>query len=328
MAADPSPACSTAPAMTSTSRRDAVSMSAPSSAATISPWFCISVIRGTGPPVRRTWAARASRMACASGRPGSVYGTHRTSSPNRRRAIASPSSLHVTALITIGWVCSTNRSGISAWNRSSTEGRRPPAGPSRACSAARITGSPPSPPDATGASSVASRLARSSGTRSAASSVASGTPLGLIHTTPSAFAEAFPPPPRENSGSSPNRWASAISSPMTGSSAAGGSIVALMRRPLRPRSPGHRAPRTSGCARRRRAKPGAGMPSASTNPPSPAWRRCWWAATTHAPSKNAARAAGDRGRPPLQAGANGIRSGVLCSVPAVTTIPAARKAAT
>ncbi len=230
------------------------------SAATMIPWFCMRVTAGAGRPVRATWARRASTIARASGRPGLVYGTQSASSPNRRAASAPPSRLHVTALISGGCVWRTNRSGRKAWKRSSTDGRRPPAGARRAARAAAMTGSSPtsgrpiasrgtarssptpSAPDAgsEAAASSACRSARSgamsSGTRSAAVNVARATPLGLMYRTPSDFAEALPPPPRENSGSRPKRCASSISCSST-AVGVGGSSRAPIRRSLTGRPP-------------------------------------------------------------------------------------------
>ena len=69
-------------------------------------------------------ASRRRAISRASGSPGSVYGIHRTWSPNRSRAIASPSRAQVRALTVVGWVWITNRRGMSAWNTHSTDGRR------------------------------------------------------------------------------------------------------------------------------------------------------------------------------------------------------------
>ncbi len=98
---------------------------------------------------------------------------------------ASPSWLQVTALGTIACVCSTNVSGSSEWNISSTEGRRPLASARRTLAAARITGSGAPAMRASSASAPplsnsSSRGAVASGTRSSASMAASETPLGLM----------------------------------------------------------------------------------------------------------------------------------------------------
>ena len=57
--------------------------------------------RAAASPAR---SPRRRAISRASGRPGSVYGTHSTSSPNSSRAIASPSRAQVRALTVVGWV--------------------------------------------------------------------------------------------------------------------------------------------------------------------------------------------------------------------------------
>ena len=235
------------------------SISAPVSPATMIPWFCISVTWGAGAPVRASNAARAPAIARARGRPGFVYGIQSARSPKSRAASAPPSRLQVRALRTTGCVCRTIRSGMSAWNNSSTDGRRPPASARRALRAARITGSVPGSSAASPASSSASSGAMSSGTSTSVVRSARGMPLGLMYRIPSALAEALPPPARENWSSRPKRRAtSIIASRMAAGSAGsrwstGGRVIG---RPAVRRSARPRGRRTSAGARRRRRSPG------------------------------------------------------------------------
>ena len=102
---------------------------------------------------------------------------------------------------------------MSAWNSNSTDGRRPSGTPTRALSATCMTSSVP---PATGRSGGALRSfingPMSSAMTDSGVSDASDVPLGLMYRTPSVLTEMLPPPPRANSGSLPNRRASATSS--------------------------------------------------------------------------------------------------------------------
>ena len=167
--------------------------------------------RGSGaasPRPGRPGARRSSRrraISRASGSPGSVYGIHRTWSPNRSRAIASPSCAQVRALTVVGWVWITNRRGMSAWNTHSTDGRRAPSSRSRAAIATRITGSLPAVGLAGRLREGKQRAPSRAASASPAVIEASETPLGLMYSVPPCLTELLPPPARAYSGSSPNR---------------------------------------------------------------------------------------------------------------------------